>query len=221
MRKNNSLLDNVKKIPVLLYLSDLQSKILRHICTTVNPTYRTLIEEVGKDRITILQSIESLIEHRYIVKQKANPNYEKSKLSFAPTHKGISYACLELKVDLKDIINSSDDEIGRYFKFVSETIHYSQLRKQILEPIFSKLERGYLEFEEDNTAKKKELIKDCFYVGLLQSAQSRSYNAHILFSNNSSKKWNETFSIEELREFKKGLMQAGNNLIKTSERIPA
>lgn len=217
-KKDYPFLDNIKKIPVLFYLSDLQSKILRHICTTVNPTYRTLIEEVGKDRITILQSLESLIEHRYIVKQKVNPRYEKSKLFFVPTHKGISYACLRLEVDLKDIVNNND-EIGRYFKFVEIMFHYSQ-RKPMLEPMFSKLERGYLEFEEDNAAKKKELIKDCFYMGLLQLAQSKNYDAHILFSNN-SKKWpNELFSMEELREFKKVFMLAGNNLIKTSERIP-
>ena len=220
-KKESPHLDNIRRrIPVLLYLSDLQSKILRHICTTVNPNYETLVKEIGKDRITILQSLESLIEHRYVVKRKVNPNYEKSKLFFVPTHKGISYAYLQLKVDLKAIINGND-EIGRYIEFVKETFHSSEHCKQMVEPMFSKLERGYLEFDEDNAAKKKELVKDCFYMGLLNLAQHENYDANILFSS-SGKRWlNELFSSEELRELKEAFLLAGNNLIKISERIQA
>jgi hypothetical protein len=220
-KKESTHLDNIRRrIPVLLSLSDLQSKILGHICTTVNPNYGTLVKEIGKDRITILQSLESLIEHRYVIKQKVNPNYEKSKLVFASTHKGISYAYLNLKVDLKTMTNSND-EIGRYIEFVKEAFDSPQDCKQMLEPMFSKLERGYLEVYEDNTAKKKELIKDCFYMGLLNLAQHKNYDVNILFSN-SSKKWlNQLYSSKELRELKEAFLITGNNLIKTSEGILA
>jgi predicted transcriptional regulator len=220
-RKESPRLDNIRRrIPVILSLSDLQSEILRHICTTVNPNYGSLVKEIGKDRITILQSLESLIEHRYVVKQKVNPNYEKSKLFFTPTHKGISYAFLNLKVDIKTIVNSSNDEIGTYIEFVRETFHSSQHYRQMLEPMFRELERGYVEVYEDNTAKKKELVKDCFCMGLLSSAQHKNYDANILFSNNSTRWLNKLFSSEELRELKEVFSLAGNNLIKTSERIP-
>jgi hypothetical protein len=141
-------------------------------------------------------------------------------LFFVPTHKGVSYACLELKLDPKVIINTKNDEIGRYIEFVTKTFHYSQLQRQILEPMFTKLERGYLEFEDDNTVKKNELIKDSFIRGLVQLAQSGNYDAYNLFSND-RKKWDFVFSDEELRELKRICMHTGNNLIKTGKRIPA
>ena len=55
-----------------------------------NANYKTLIEDIGKDRITIMQSLNSLVEWRYIDKIKINPDFEKSKLIFSLTSKGIA-----------------------------------------------------------------------------------------------------------------------------------
>src|SRR5919202_645473 len=106
----------VMRVPILLVLTDLQANILRHVCNTNNATYKTLMEKIHKDRITILQSLESLIKYRYIEKKKVNPNHEKSKLVFIPTHKGISYAWFNLKdIDIKKIIKvNADDVITQY-----------------------------------------------------------------------------------------------------------
>src|SRR4051794_30833662 len=98
----------VSRIPVVTsFFSELQQKILKHIGTTNKASYRTLIKEIGRDRITILQSVESLIEHyHYIEKRKINPKYQKSRLIFMLTHKGIAAAWLRGLINADDIIKN-------------------------------------------------------------------------------------------------------------------
>ena len=81
-------------------LSDLQRKILEVICTKENVTYKTLMEKTKRDRITILQSIESLVKRNHVLKQKSNPEYEKSILIFKPTLLGKCYACTIIDVNI-------------------------------------------------------------------------------------------------------------------------
>lgn len=208
-----------RRIPILLIMSDLQSDILKHICTTLNASYKTLLEGINKDRITILQSVESLIEYRYVEKIRVNPRHKKSRLVFIPTHKGISHAYLTLGVDIKKMIKAKDDEISMYVEFIKEIFKHSQ-HKQMLEPMFSKLERGYLEIYEDNADKKKELVKECFRIGLLEVAQYRDYNTRVLFNSNSIRWLKKLFSNEELKNLKEILVQTRNNLTSTIERFP-
>ena len=40
------------------------------LCTFENASYETLTKEIGRGRTTILESMESLIRHRYVEKQK-------------------------------------------------------------------------------------------------------------------------------------------------------
>jgi hypothetical protein len=85
-------------------LSLLQEKILKIVCTRSNVDYALLMEEVKRDRITIMQSVDSLAKHKYVKKDKINPEYEKSKLIIRPTFSGKHHAWRFLGVDLEDIL---------------------------------------------------------------------------------------------------------------------
>src|SRR4051812_1686083 len=78
--------------------TELQEKILRHICKTRDADYKTISKETDRDRITILQSLQPLMKHHYVYKQKIDPNRIKSKLIFKPTDKGMYYALANLGV---------------------------------------------------------------------------------------------------------------------------
>ena len=84
-----TLLDRKLEIPVVIgSISELQQKILQHISTVNNANYRTLMKDIGKDRIMILQSVESPIlqYHYYVYERKINPKYQESNLIFTLTH---------------------------------------------------------------------------------------------------------------------------------------
>ena len=96
--------DSPSKIPVVIsFFTDLQKKIVRHVGTNNKASYKTLIKDIGKDRITIMQCLNSLIEWRYIDKKKINPDFEKSKLIFSLTSKGIAAAWLRRVISLDEI----------------------------------------------------------------------------------------------------------------------
>ena len=45
-----------------------------------------------------MQSLHSLINYHYVEKKRINPELEKSKIIFFPTHKGKAFARLHLNV---------------------------------------------------------------------------------------------------------------------------
>jgi hypothetical protein len=61
---------NLRRIPVLLVPTELQRRILCHLCTFENASYETLTKEIGRGRTNIRESMESLIRHRNVEKQK-------------------------------------------------------------------------------------------------------------------------------------------------------
>ena len=94
----------IRQIPILLSPSELQGKILSHIWRRKNVSYASLIKDIKKDRITILQSIESLIKYHYIEKEYLHPEHEKSKLIFIPTLRGKAGAWSYLRLGIKNIL---------------------------------------------------------------------------------------------------------------------
>jgi hypothetical protein len=99
-----------KSPPEDMLTSDLQERILLHVCTTTNADYKTISKETDRDRITILQSLQGLFRRHYVEKKKVLPQYEKSKLIFLPTPKGIIYALAFLNLDFKHMPQSHREQ---------------------------------------------------------------------------------------------------------------
>ncbi|MBV9176358.1 MAG: hypothetical protein JO297_04920 [Nitrososphaeraceae archaeon] len=207
---------------VISFFSELQQKILIHVGTIKNASYRTLVKEIGRDRITILQSIESLIEYHYVEKRKINPKYQKSRLTFMLTHKGIAAAWLRGFLNTDDIIKNldRDDNITKYIKIV----HYmfnSPEHKQMLESMFEKLEMSYSGYEgEEESDQVSMLIKESFLTGIVELAFGENYDPNRLFSdlNVGWLKW--LFSHGDLEQFKKTLVRGRDNITSTIQRFP-
>ena len=53
--------------------SKLQKNILKYIILTEQPDYKTISKELDKDRLTIRQSIESLLKKQCITTEPVNP----------------------------------------------------------------------------------------------------------------------------------------------------
>ena len=189
----------------------LQGKILRHLCTTANANYKTLTKEIGRDRITILQSIESLIKYRYVEKERDNPQKEKSKLTFLPTLKGVAGLWQEFPFDLKQMIKlKKEDEITRYLEFVRDIFKLEEHQRPMLS-LFDDIKYNYMNLEKGYASKRK-LIKDSFAEGILELAQRRDYDATKLFNEKGVERLKKLYSKEELNEFKELFVRTKQNL---------
>ena len=207
-------------IPVLITLSDLQKKILNHICSTHEATYRSLVQALKKDRVTILQSLKSLVRYRYVEQRKMNPQYEKSKVIFVPTFKGFGKSWLDSSISIKDIVNTRrNDEITEYVQFIDNTFTPLQ-HKEMLQLLFSELAKGYLTDYETDANEEKNLIKQAFRSGLLELVQSRDYNIDFLSKNETGIWLNKLYSSKELKEIRDHFIKIRDNLSMTIERFP-
>src|SRR5215210_5102416 len=120
--------------------SELQEKILKHICITANADYKTISKETDRDRITILQSLKPLIRHRYIRPVKLNPKQAKSKLTFKPTDKGTMYSIAYMGVDIDAIRRAQlPDNVLESHKVFEQEIPSLGVRKQFEQHIGPKL----------------------------------------------------------------------------------
>jgi hypothetical protein len=217
--ENPKIDDMIRRIPVLLSPTELQGKILCHICTMKNASYDTLIRATGKDRITILQSIESLIKYHYIEKEKVHPEHEKSKLIFIPTLRGKASAWSYFGLDIKDTIETKQvDEITDYIGFIKDVFRDRQ-QKPMLNRLFNTIEREYLDIEQEGPDTKRKLIKECFTEGILELVQQEDYNATELFNNKGIQWLNKLYSHRELKEVKELLVRTNKNLTSTIERF--
>jgi len=198
----------------------LQGKILRHLCTTANANYKTLTKEIGRDRITILQSIESLIKYRYVEKERDNPQNEKSKLTFLPTLKGLAGLYQEFPFDLKQMIKlKKDDEITRYLEYVKDIFRLEEHQRPMLSRLFNDIKYNYMNLEKGSASKRK-LIKDSFAEGILELAQRRDYDASRLFNEKGVERLKKLYSKEELNEFKELFVRTKQNLTTVIGRFP-
>jgi hypothetical protein len=200
-------------------LPALQSKVLRHICTTSNASYKTLAYETKRHRITILHSLKSLLRDGYIEEQKIGPKYSKSKLVFLPTLKGISFAWVNWKLKINDMMLPNNDQIANYIQYVKEAFGNSQ-QQQMLDLLFNQFKYRNQELENVNPSTKKEIIKDCFCRGLIELDRQNDHSSKTLSSKASMRWLNRIFSPEELGEIKKILKSTRDNLTVTIQHFP-
>ncbi|HET9806800.1 MAG TPA: hypothetical protein VFP49_07815, partial [Nitrososphaeraceae archaeon] len=103
--------------------SKLQENILKNIILTKQPTFTTISTELKKNRLTILQSIDSLLKKQCITKEPINPLKEKSKLIFRPTIKGLVIGLGLLDIKFEQIKNNAEKvtNLDTYTKFKDNT----------------------------------------------------------------------------------------------------
>ena len=220
VRKIPKIDDAIRQIPILLSPSELQGKILSHICTRKNVSYASLIKDIKKDRITILQSIESLIKYHYIEKEKIHPEHEKSKLIFIPTLRGKARAWSYFGLNVKDMVKTKkEDLITNYIEFIKDVFPSGQ-HKPMLSRLFSIIERDYLNIEEEGVDTKKRIVKESFANGILELVQQEDYDVTRLFNNNSNQWLHKLYSQVELRGLKEFFVITKKNLISTIEKFP-
>jgi hypothetical protein len=203
-------------------LTGLQGIILRIICTHSQVTYKTLVQDTHRDRITGLQSIESLINQGYIQKQKICPPHEKSKLVFTPTLVAKHYAWINLGVNIENILKlENDEDISNYLE-LSKGISNPLQRQEFVE-LLSSILTSYGTWQDKGRIDpklKRDTIKEGFRKGIVQLAQGPFEDIGRFFNATSIKLLEELFSTSECREFKKLFERMGNNLIITSKKIP-
>jgi hypothetical protein len=201
--------------------TELQEKILRHICKTRDADYKTISKETNKDRITILQGLQPLIRRHYVYKQKIDPNRIKSKLIFKPTQKGIAYAIAYLGVDSNHIMKAQDDasQITKYNQFIGQ-INDSKLRKLLAESMMTKLIEYDL-FDDKGMMKitsRQDMINQGFQMALLEQAKDKDFS-HNLFNPQSINLFIKIFSPDELNDLKEFLIKIKNNLDSTIKQL--
>lgn len=185
-------------------------------------TYKTLIEETQRDRITVLQSIESLIHQGYVQKHKINPEYKRGKLTFRPTLIAKHLAWTNLGVNIEDILKiEGDQDISNYFELIKDVSDPLQ-RQKFVEPL-SSLITSYGTWEDNGKIDpklKKDAIREGFHNGIAELAQGSRGDAD-RFINQRTIEWlRKLFSTAERKEFKNLFEIIGKNLIKTSKKIP-
>ena len=208
-------------------LSSLQDKILRIVCTTRDATYSTLIQETKRDRTTVLQSVESLIKHGFIEKQKVNPEYEKSKLIFKATPTGKQIAWEYLQMDLEDIMKLEDDPlIANYLEFIKDISDPVQ-RKALLLPLSDLLKSPRAWISESRIADneeirgiRREIIRDSFKESLLELVQNKNYEAKDLFNAERIKWFTKIFTSKEIKEIREYIRLVAYKANLTIEKFP-
>ena len=180
------------------------------------------MEQTRRDRITLLQSVESLILQGYVKKQKINPEFERSKLVLQPTLMAKHLAWTSLGVDIENILKiESDQDIFVYFELIKD-VSDSLQRQKFIDPLTSII-TSYGTWESKGKIDpelKRDSIKKGFRVGITELAQGTKNDVDGFFNERTVEWLRKLFSVAELGDFKKLFEMMGNNLIKTSKKIP-
>lgn len=194
-------------------ITDLQKEILKHVCMKRNADYKTLSKATDRDRITLLQSLQSLNKHRLVYREKDNPNRVKSKLIFKPTHKGRAYASTFLGMDLDDIRNAQfdDDERRKYRDLIKQVANPSKRKKNerlmmkdlLLENLFQ---------DDGNIPDIHKLLSQLVRLRLLRFVKSTNFDFNELFGTTGANELKAISTRSELREFKELMTSLRDNL---------
>lgn len=203
------------------HITELQAKILKHICTTKNSSYLTITRCTHRGRVTVLQSLDSLVRHRLVAKEKIYPDRKKSKLTFRPTQKGMSYSLAYLDTDVDEIQNAHADaeSITDYNRRVKTIRDYSLRRKMTNYISRFVLEEDY--FLEDGSFKSG--LTDDINFGLrfvLYITRDRSFEFGNLFDLKIAELARSIYSVEEQRVLKKALLKLRDNLDLNIKQLP-
>ena len=203
-------------------LTSLQEKIIRILTTHSGVTYKTLIEKIRKDRITLLQSIESLILQGYVEKQKINPEFERSKLEFRPTLMAKHIAWTSLGVNIEDILKiEGDQDILNYLELIKDVTDPLQ-RQKFIDPL-TLIITSYGTWESKGKIDpklKRDTIKEGFCNGIVELVKTPKNDVERFFNQITVEWLKKLFSTAELREFSNLFELMGNNLIRSSKKIP-
>jgi hypothetical protein len=207
------------------HLSRLQEKILRIACTRRNVDYVLLMKETNRERVTVAQSVNSLVDRHYLSKDKINPEYEKSKVIIKPTFQGKDYSVNFLKVNLEDILKAEDNEhISAFLEFIKDVSDPSQ-RRALIDPLNTLFFWLHESWVTNFAVKgKDEVIKESLMGGLKngisQMVLNENYDAKKLLNKRSNEWLKKLFSSQEIRDLQHFIVQMGDNLVSTAKRFP-
>jgi hypothetical protein len=209
------------------HLSRLQEKILKIVCTrrNVDVDYVLLMKETNRDRVTIAQSVNSLVDRHFLSKEKINPEYEKSKVIIKPTFHGKDYSVNFLKVSLEDMLKAEDNEyIYAFLEFIKDISDPSQ-RHSLIDPLktlFLWLHESWV--TNFSVKGKNEVIKEVLMrglkTGISQMVLNENYNAKKLLNKRSNEWLKKLFSSQEIRDLQHFIVYMGDNLVSTAKRFP-
>jgi predicted transcriptional regulator len=201
-------------------ISDLQKEILKHVCMRKNADYKTLSKATDSDRITLLQSLQSLINHRLVKKQNTSAD-RRIKLVFKPTPRGRAYASTMLKMDLDDIrsAQSDDNERRRYDEFIKQVPNPSE-RKRNERRVMGDLLQENLFDENGNIPDIDKLLNQLLRTRLLKFIRIKNFDLNELLGTRGTKELKEISTKSELKEFKKLLTSLRDNLDSSIKCLP-
>ncbi len=200
-------------------LSRLQENILLHVnereSKKMNADYSSLVNDLGKDRITVLQSIKSLVRHHFVNEKKINANQEKSKIIFHPSEKGICYSIAFLNMNVDDAIKlfGQEDELAKYREFIGGVADYQGRAEFMKNSCKLMLELNL--FDEHGKSKvsdRKRLFQIGFVTALMSLTASGKFDAGDFFGKQTSESMKKVLTKSELKEFQNYLSELKDNI---------
>jgi predicted transcriptional regulator len=203
-----------------LELSELQKKILKQLCMRKNADYKTLSKATDRDRITLLQSLQSLLKHRLVDKEAIGDDGKRIKLIFKPTDKGKIYASTSLGIDHDAIRNAQSDDNGRmrYDEFIKQVPNPAE-RKRNEKRVMEDLLRENLFQHNGNIPDMDKLLNQLLRVRLLAFVKSSNFDINELFTPVGMNTLRAISTPEEIEEFKKLLILLRKNLDSTIKSL--
>jgi DNA-binding PadR family transcriptional regulator len=201
-------------------ITDLQKRILKHVCMRKNADYKTLSKATDRDRITLLQSLQSLIKHRLVEKENTSVDRRRIKLIFKPTDKGKIYASTSLGIDDDAIRNaqSDDNERTRYDEFIEKVPDPAE-RKRNDKRVKEDLLQENLFRDDGNIPDMDKLLNQLLRVRLLKFVKSRNFDINELFTPVGTNTLKAISAPGEIKEFKKLLILLRKNLDSTIKSL--
>ena len=163
-------------------LSSLQHSIIQYLTLNPNADYKAISKYVDKDRITIKQSIDTLIKKNYIKKEKVYPNRERSKLVFNLTHKGLIYSVAFLDGKTNILKNLNDSQFQGFLKYLIEIPKPKEAER--FKALVCLGFMNYDLFKDDGSMiceNEYDIAKQMFRIFLLHKTQDKYFDIEKLF----------------------------------------
>ena len=190
--------------------SELQWKILIHICKTKDADFKSICKETHRNRTTIIQSIGPMIRRGLIEKIKVDPLLVKSRVIFLLMYRGKSYI-EAFGFNVEDIFRTeTDPNILEYLQIVDQFPSTSQRKVMLRELAFNVLDLLIID-GQGNIKKEDKIaaIKEAFLDSLTSLIDTDDLSSLI---NDKTIQWvTRFFSANEVKEVKKKLFRINKN----------